>query len=299
MVYVILLYALFALCYPLCKIAFHYINPIFFTGICFFLAGIMHLSYRVITDKSKLIIKKEHLIPLALLIICNIYLTNTLGQWGLAYLTAAKTCFIYNLCPFFSAIISYFWLAETMTTKKWVGFFIGFIGFIPFFAEKSDLENVTGKFFLLSWPEIAVILAAISTVIGWISMRKLILLNFDCVSANGWSMFIGGILMIASSLSVTQNWSAFLVTDWSGAWPFILSITLISYVIAYNIYAGLLSRYTATFVTMVGLSSPLFTAIFGWLLLGEQVGWTFVVSMVMVSIGIFLFYQEELSQQTF
>lgn len=295
MIFVIVLYALFATVYPICKIAFsNYIEPVFFTGLCLLLAGVVLLFYQLVTDRSKLVIKKVHLGPLFILVLCNIYLTNVLERWGLQYLTATKTCFIYNLCPFFSAIISYIWLSERMSIKKWLGFFIGFIGFVPFFIEKSATEHSVGGFFLFSWPELALIAAAVSTVIGWISMRKLVLLNFSPLVANGLSMFIGALLIIPSSLILGESWNPLPVRDWSHALLFVLLATFISYIIAYNMYGWLLSRYTATFVTMVGLSSPLFTALFGWLLLGEQVGWTFIISMAMVSIGIFLFHQEEL-----
>lgn len=298
MFFVIALYAIFAAVYPVCKIAFNnYIEPLFFTGICLLLAGVILLLYRLMTDTSKLIIKKIHVIPLLVLIICNIYLTNTCERWGLQYLTATKTCFIYNLCPLFSAIVSYVWLSEIMTVKKWLGFLIGFLGFIPFFIEKSAIEHNVGGFFFCSWPELALIGAAISTVIGWISMRKLVLLNFCPLAANGLSMLVGSILVLLSSWLFGESWNPMPVRDWGHASIFIFLATFISYILAYNMYGSILSRYTATFVTMVGLSSPLFTAFFGWLLLGEQVSWTFAVSMVMVSIGIFLFHQDELRPQ--
>lgn len=295
MIFVILLYVLFATVFPLCKIAFaYYIEPIFFTGLCLLAAGLCLLSYQLFTDRSKLVLKKIHILPMAILILCNIYMTNTFERWGLQYLTATKTCFIYNLCPFFSAIISYIWLSETMTMKKWLGFVVGFLGFVPFFIEKSATEHAVGGFFLFSWPELALIGAAISTVIGWISMRKLVLLNFSPLAANGVSMLIGSLLVIPSSYMLGELWNPFPVRDWPHALLFILIEMVISYIIAYNMYGWVLSRYTATFVTMVGLAGPLFTALFGWLLLGEQVGYSFAFSMILVSIGIFLFHQEEM-----
>ena len=87
-----------------------------------------------------------------------------------------------------------------MSTKKWLGFFIGFIGFVPFFIEKSATEHAVGGFFLFSWPEFALIAAAMSTVIGWISMRKLVLLKFIPLVANGLSMLVGCIVDNPKSL---------------------------------------------------------------------------------------------------
>jgi EamA-like transporter family. len=279
--------------FPLCKIAFNnYIEPVFFTGLCLTLAGTVLLLYQYCKDKRKLTWNNELILPLLMLIICNIYLTNVCERWGLQYLTAVKTSFIYNLSPFFSAIFSYFLLSELMTRTKWLGLIIGFLGFIPYFIEKSGQEYVSGGFFLCSWAELALVAASISTVIGWIGMRKLVLLGYSPIVGNGISMLIGGLMIIPTSMFL-DSWSPSPVRDWPHALIFVVIITLISYIIAYNMYGWLLSRYSATFLTMAGLTSPLFTALFGWFLLGESVTWTFFFSMIMVSIGLYIFHSQE------
>lgn len=298
MIFVLFLYALFATVFPLCKIAFNnYIEPVFFTGICLTLAGTILLIYQYCKDKSKLYWKKELVVPILMLVICNIYLTNVCERWGLQYLTSVKTAFIYNLSPFFSAIFSYFLLSETMTRKKWLGLLIGFLGFIPFFIEKSGQEYASGGFVLFSWAELALVTAAIATVIGWIGMRKLVLLGHSPILGNGISMLIGGVMIIPTSMMI-ESWSPLPVRDWAHALVFIALTTVISYIIAYNMYGWLLKRYTATFLTMAGLTSPLFTALFGWMLLGESVGSTFLFSMVMVGIGLYLFHSQEIKSKT-
>lgn len=229
-----------------------------------------------------------------MLVLCNIYLTNVCERWGLQYLTAVKTAFIYNLSPFFAAILSYFLLSERMTYKKWAGLLIGFVGFIPFFIEQQ--EYASGRFLLFSWAELALITASIATVVGWIGMRKLVLLGYSPVAGNGISMLIGGLMMIPTSMMI-ESWSPVPVRDWPHALLIIGITTGISYIVAYNMYGFLLSRYTATFLTMAGLTSPLFTALFGLMLLGESVSWTFIFSMIMVSIGLYIFHAQELKSK--
>jgi drug/metabolite transporter (DMT)-like permease len=293
-IFVLLLYALFATVFPLCKVAFtYYISPVFFTGCCLVLAGILLLVYVSITDKKSLRLKKSYVPPLAMLIVCNIFLTNVCERWGLQYLSAVKTSFIYNLSPFFSAIFSYFLLSESMTLKKWLGLCIGFLGFIPYFIEKSSGECAVGGFLCFSWAELALVTAAISTVIGWIGMRKLVLQGGSCLVGNGISMLVGGCMVLMTSLYI-ESWTPVPVRDWPHALIYIVLTTGISYIIAYNIYGRLLGRYTATFITMAGLTSPLFTALFGRLLLGESVSWTFFFSMVMVGIGLTIFHSQEI-----
>ena len=49
-------------------------------------------------------------------------------------------------------------------------------------------------------------------------------------------------------------------------------------------------------MSFAGFTTPLFTALFGWLLLGEIVTWPFYISFVIVLLGLLLFDQEELKQ---
>jgi drug/metabolite transporter (DMT)-like permease len=294
MIFVLFLYALFATVFPLCKIAFNYIEPVFFTGLCLTFAGIILIGYQYYKDRRAFTWSKELIMPLCMLIICNIFLTNVCERWGLQYLTAVKTSFIYNLSPFFSAIFSYFLLSERMTVAKWLGLIIGFIGFIPYFIEKSGTEPVASGFFFCSLAELSLVTASIATVVGWIGMRKLVLLGYSPILGNGISMLIGGLMILPASMML-DSWSPSPVHDWLYALIFVVIISFISYITAYNMYGWLLNRYSATFLTMAGLTSPLFTALFGWFLLGEQVTWTFIFSMIMVGIGLYIFHAQEVA----
>jgi drug/metabolite transporter (DMT)-like permease len=48
-------------------------------------------------------------------------------------------------------------------------------------------------------------------------------------------------------------------------------------------------------MSLAGLVTPLFASLFGWYFLNEEISWHFFASMVLFSIGLTLFYQEELS----
>jgi drug/metabolite transporter (DMT)-like permease len=68
-------------------------------------------------------------------------------------------------------------------------------------------------------------------------------------------------------------------------------LVLITNVIFYNAYGYLLRRYSATFLSLVGITTPLFTAVWGWLLLGEVIGLGFILSMGLTALGLYIFYQ--------
>lgn len=263
------------------------------------LGGTILLMYQYRKGEKIFAYDKKALIPLISLTIFNVYLTNVPEFWGLQFLNAAKASFIYNFSPFFAALLSYFVFGEVMTRNKWLGLFIGLLGFLPILIHEPLNEQSLGGFAFLSWPEIALLTAAISTVIGWISMRYLIKVStYSSITANGISMFLSSILIFPTSLLVEQ-WNPYPIMNWSKFVFYLLILTLISNIIAYNIYGTLLRRYTATFLSFAGFTGPLFAALFSWLFLGETVSWCFFLSAIIVFIGLFIFYREELQQGSF
>lgn len=295
MLYVILLYALFASVFTIAKTGLDYTQPLFFMGTRMALAGVLLLGFQYLFKREQFSIKREDLGRILRLAFFNIYLTNVCEFWGLQHLTSFKTCFIYSLSPFVSALISYFIFSERLNYKKWFGLIIGFLGFIPILLSQTSNEEQTGHFLFLSWAEIAVIVAAVSSVYGWILLSQLLKENgVSAVMANGLSMLLGGAMALLHSPFV-EIWNPVPVTEWA---PFILcagALILISNLICYNLYGMLLKRYSATFMSFAGFTTPLFTALFGWLYLGEVATWPFYLSAAMVFSGLLIFYQQELS----
>ncbi len=296
MIDVILLYFLLASVFPLGRVAVTTAPPIFLTCVRMALSGIVLLLYFYIRypRKFKEFISLKYLHFWLILAIFNIYLTNVLEFWGLQSLPAAKACFIYNLSPFFVALFSYFMFGERMTARKWGGMAIGFVGFIPILLHSTKSEEIFGGISIFSWAELALLGAAIATAFGWIVMRHIIQkVSYPPVLSNGISMLIGAAMMVPTFL-LLETGAQPLVSDTPKFVTYVLILSLISNILGYNLYAFLLKKYTATFLSFAGFISPLFAAIMGWLFLGETVSWHFFVSAVAVFCGLFIFYQEEL-----
>ena len=260
------------------------------------IGGLILLSYLFFYANEHFVLKRKHIWWFVQMIILGIYVTYALRFWALKYMPAAKTNFIYNLSPFMSALYSYFLFNERLSAKKWLGLGVGFLGLIPILLSTTRPEQALGEFTFISWPELAVILSVATHTYSWIVMRKLVKeKNYSPMMVNGISMTCGGILALITSLFV--DGFAPIAPGHVGYFFGILAlIILISNIICYNIYGYLLRHYTATFLSFAGFLSPLFTAIYGWLLLGEQVGWYFYTSCIIVFFGLFIFYQEELQE---
>lgn len=296
MFYVLLLYALFASVFTIAKTGLTHVEPFFLVGTRMMLAGIILLSYQFFVKKQTFSFNRQTWRRLIFLAVFNIYLTNVFEFWGLRYLTTFKTCFIYSLSPFLSALFCYFLFSERLTSKKWIGLMIGFLGFMPILLSQTSSEEQTGQLFFFSWAELAVMVAAICSVYGWILLKQLVNENqLSPLMANGMSMFIGGTLALGHSFSV-ENWDPLPVTNYPIFVECTILLILISNLICYNLYGSLLKQYSPTFMSFAGFTTPLFTALFGWFLLDEIVTWPFYLSFLIVFTGLLLFDQEELKQ---
>jgi drug/metabolite transporter (DMT)-like permease len=296
---VFLLYALFASVFTLSKTGLQYAQPLFLVGSRMLLAGGLLLTYQFFFNRQQLVFRKEHLWKFLGLALFNIYLTNVLEFWGLQYLTSFKTCFIYSLSPFAAALLSFLILSETLSFKKWMGLLIGILGLLPALITQTTAEERAGQFLIFSWAELAIVGATFCSVYGWILLKQLVKEgNYSPLTANGASMLIGGFFSLSHSYMV-EEWAPLPVTEFLPFFECALLLVLISNLICYNLYGYLLKQYSATLISLTGLSTPFFTACFGYFFLGELITWPFVFSLAILSCGLLLFHQEEFKATRF
>jgi drug/metabolite transporter (DMT)-like permease len=295
---VFLLYALFASVFTVSKTGLEYAQPFFFVGVRMALAGILLLAYLFFFNRAQFRLKKEHVGLFVLLALFNIYLTNVLEFWGLQFLTSFKTCFIYSFSPFLSALFSFLIFSERLSWKKWLGLLIGVVGIMPALLVKTSAEERAGQFLLFSFAELSVMGAAVCSVLGWILLKQLVQKEgYSPLTANGFSMLLGGLFSLGHSF-IVEEWNPLPVVSYLPFFECALFLIVISSFICYNLYGYLLQHYSATFISLAGLSTPLFSAFLGWFFLSEEVSWPFFFSFAILSCGLFLFHQEEFKERS-
>lgn len=259
------------------------------------LAGLILTGYLLFKKKSSLFLSKKQWFSIAVLAVFSIYLTNVLEFYGLKYLSAAKTCFIYSLSPFFAALFSFFHFKERMTKFKWLGLMVGFMGIIPVLISEGG--NISSIFTGNSLPELAVMGAALFSVYGWVLLRVCVKdEEIPPAAANGLSMLIGGSIALLHSF-LSDNWDPVPIIK-GGATRVMagtLFMTLLSNILCYNLYGYLLKRYTATFLSFFGLLSPIFASITAWFFIGESPSLVIVSSTTIVIAGLYIVYKAEKS----
>jgi len=295
---VILMYATWSSVFSIGKWTLAYSSPLFLTASRMIFAGIILLVYLILFRKKALKINLKQFTSIIIMAIFSVYLTNAFEFWGLQHLSAAKTCFIYSLSPFFAALFSYIHFGEKMNKKKWIGMGIGFFGFLPVLTTQTGSENLFHAFSIISWPELAIMGAALCSVYGWVLLRLAVKdQEISPLTANGIGMLFGGFLALINSFLV-ENWSPIPVSS-SNALSFLggtLLMTLISNIICYNLYGLMLKRFTATFLSFMGLLSPVFASLNSWIVLGEKPSLIIFASTTIVSLGLWMVYQAELKQ---
>lgn len=291
---------LFSAVYPLGKIAMIYCPPFLLVGIRMLCAGIIYLVCLWLLNKSFFPKTRDFFRKVILLGIFNIFLTNAFEFWGLQYMSAAKTSFIYNLSPFFSAIFAYLHFEEKVTFKKMLGLGISFLGFIPIFKAMAPGEIDLHHLLFFSTAELSLVIAAIATVYGWIIMQDIVRKDPNNIAvahvANALSMIVGSFFSFGLAIFAELPYYQFHRIPLSGILYFIGLLLCISVmtVIIYGLYSHLLTIYTATFMTMIGMTGPLFSAFFDWLFFGTIVSTEFFIAIALVFFGLYLFYQEDL-----
>lgn len=293
---VFLLCALYGSVFTIGKITLEYSSPLFITGSRMLLAGVLLLLFQFFFHRPQCYVKKNHILPMCIIGLTNVYLANALEFWGLQFMESGKTCFLYSFAPIATALLSYFWFSEKITWLKCLGLTIGVLGFIPVLIARESTEDFSGRLGFFSYAELAVLGAALCTAIGWMTMRVMVKnQNYSPIMANATSMCVGGAFALVHSL-FAEVWLPIPVTDFSEfIGPFLL-LMLISNIIAYNLNSYLLKHFTATYMSLTGLTQPVFAAIFGYIFLQEVMHEYFWISILAVMLGLYIYYQQELKQ---
>lgn len=292
----ILMYALWSTIFPLAKLNLEHASPLFLVGSRMAIAGTLLLSYLWICKRQSLKISSKQFFSLVVLAFLSVYASNVFECWGLQHLSAAKTCFIFGLGPFFSALFSYIHFGEKMNRRKWMGMLIGFAGILPVLYVQKGSDELLTSIPLFSWPELSVMAAAITAVYGWVLLRKVVQ-DVSPAMANGTSMLVGGAFALTHS-AFTEIWNPIPVpqAEWASFGQILVMMIIISNLICYSLYGMLLKKFTATLISFIGLFSPIFASISSWLILGETPSLAIFFSTGILLFGLWMVYSAELRQ---
>lgn len=287
------LFMIFPLTYSLGKMGFSYGPQILFVALRMFISGAIVLGIHAFIGTSQ---KKFSGQSLKLFISTTFFgIGSYIPEfWALKYVSVAKIALIFLTIPFFSALFEWMHGMEKITSRKILGMVIGFLGMIPVSISSSPEGINCLNHISITFPELMVFCAAGMYAYGWISFKELTKNHgYDSIYINGMRMFYGAVLALVSSFFLEQ-WCGFVpvVIDWTlfSWYAFLISLVGVTCFVFYGI---LLNYYSATLIAFTGFVEPFFAILYAWILLGETVSLTMLLSLCVVSFGLFLFFQEE------
>ncbi len=279
----------------------NYTSPIFLVGYRMTLAGVMLLGYLWLFDRPNFKIQRQDWFAFIKIMLFHVYISFIAEFWAQNYLTPAKLALLFNLQPFLTAAFSYMMHRRSQSLVKLAGLVIGFVGFFPILFFGDAQEATLGGIFFLSIPELVLFIAVASSAYGWLMVEHLVVeRKYSSLMVNGFGMLVGGSLALMTSYVVScfgsnfeRAWNPLPVSDFGKLTLWVLVLILLSNIIFYNIYAKMMHKYSATFLSFTGLTVPLFAALWEWLIFGTFVSWPFWLSLAGVSLGLAIYYRAE------
>jgi len=275
------------------KVILAYAKPFFTIGFRMILAGLILLCFQFLIDRKKFVLKHTDWWLFFKTSIFHIYLVFIPAFWALQYLSSAKVNLIHAMNPLIAAVLSYFLLYEKLSMQKIFALFIAFIGIIPVVFIRAGSCKGLLKIFLLSLPDLVLIVTMISATYAWFIIKILMKEKYPLFMINGVSMFGGGILCLLTSF-LMEGFQTFPIYD---MWPFLgwsLVLIFMVNIVGYNLYAWLIGKYSVTFVSFAAFLYPVFGAFLGWFFLNERISWPYFSAMAFISFGLYLFYKDEI-----
>jgi probable blue pigment (indigoidine) exporter len=268
--------------FAVAKIGLEYFSPLLLVGMRFTMAGIIMATL-------VLILKKKH--PRRgsdwgrMAIVGAVQTAGVMGAifLSLRTITAGESAILTFTNPLLVVIFGTLLLGIRYRIVQWGGVLIGFFGVFITMGSHVDLER--GTFFAFA--------SAVSWAIGTLLIKKWGSL-YDIWVLTAYQMLFGGLILLVGSALLED---ALLVFNPTSIFVLVWLTTPAS-IIQFAIWFYLLQNGNPGKVSAFLFLAPFFGVIFGWLILGEQIGWSLVVGGALIFAGIFLVnWPEKLPEQ--
>lgn len=293
MISICILRAIFASTFIIGKNSLHLIRPIFLVGSRMAISGALLLIWYLFRHRS-VRIEKKHIGIFLQIALFKVYIAYVFDTLAAQYVSSHKWALIWTMAPFITAIFSWFFLKEKFGKFKILALFFGFLGFIPIIFITNPQSSVVESSSIPYLPEFVMILTMLSYSYAWIVTKKLVY-EYEGILINGVTMFLGGVAALVTSFFVE---AAPLYPHCSGQ-QFMLwaSLGVIANIAAYELYIVLLRHHSPTLLSFAALLDPIIVSFFGWLVYSRTISWYFFFSIILLSIGLYIFWWAEKNEQ--
>ena len=275
-----------SMAYPLIKVGYGIFEisaddlggKLLFAGVRFLLAGLL-VSAFCVCRKTKLDLKvRKDISWLLLLALVNTALHYMFAYIGLSNNTSGRSTILDSMSGFFLIFLStVFFADDKLNKRKVIGCVMGFAGIVLINVEPGGnfFENITFG------GDGMILLNALCGAFGGV-ITRVVSKKMNIMSATGYSMAIGGALLVLAGLCIGT----------SGAWNLqiggivVLTALVLISAVCFAIYNELLAVYPISEIAIYNALIPVLGVMFAALFLNEPLKWQYFVAVLLVAAGI-------------
>jgi drug/metabolite transporter (DMT)-like permease len=313
MIFLLLSYVFLASSISANKVILYALSPELLVGIRMAAASLILACYVYFREGYILPWKvlRKFFAGLVIIALCTTFFPSNLKAYALANMPSYKMAYFGTLDPLVAALYSYVWFYERLSWRQWLGIALGFCGMLILFSSSTPFEGHLKGLLILSYPELASLLAIIISRLGWIHGQQFLKKeHITPLQFNVFTMGVSGILCLAmvfmrgTSIIVPLTFADIpilhmrplsLLSSTAQLNALLMYTTLVGNVLGYTLYGYALKSHSATFVSLAGFLIPLLVKLLGWICLGEPLAWAFFVACMVTFMGVALFFYDERS----
>ena len=285
----VFVFFLIASAFSINKIILCSISPNFFVTLRMGISGILLILF--FCKEKKIWIKaKENLKSLILISFFTTLVPSILRAYAIKSISSSRASFWGSFEPFITAIYMYFMFNEKLNFNKFLGCALGFFGAIFFiFTNLHETPTKIKIFFCLA--DFFQIMSIVLSRYGWIK-AKIILnkenSNFSPQQLNAFTFTISSIFSLIITM-IFNGYAGFIINYSWNLLFYMLYTIIVGNMIAYTLYGYLLKKYNITFISLAGLSTPLFVHLLGPILLNEPISLYFFIALGFLFLALYFF----------
>lgn len=288
-------YALFASALSVNKLILGTLSIWFFVALRRLTAGFIIFGYNFFNSpRMHPNYIKHDLLKILGISIMTMFVPSILKAYSFKYLVSSKAALLGSLDPFITALYAYFLWNEKLTLTKFMGMSISFAGIFVLLLATSPTELALGGIGFISWPELAMIGSLMISRYGWILARDILRTErYTSSELNSLIMISSGVyaLIGAYYYGACDFCTIPLTPKFIGLFAYSV---VFGEIIGYTMYGNLLKKYNIIYLSLAGLSIPLFVYLFGPILLHESLSPIFLVAFALFATGMYIFYRDDL-----
>jgi drug/metabolite transporter (DMT)-like permease len=273
------IYVFWGSTYLLNKIVVSQLPPLMLSGIRFTIAGLLIFLIAKILGISLRITRKQFFNSLIAAFFFLSY-GNGIMVWALQYVDSGFAALEASTQPIVILVMMRLYYGKRIRWKSIVGVLLGIVGMYLLVSQET-LTMEEGS--LLG------IIMIFTCIISW-SVGSLFVANAQLPSnyfiATGYQMFIGGIMLLLSSLIFGEQWIS--PTNWS---PLIIlciiGLILFGSIAAFTSFNYLLKKVSTEKVATSAYVNPVIAVFLGWYILDETVTIQTICAAAILLLGVY------------